>query len=405
MSLLENYIKDLNQMETAKRSKRFTRIHSIDFVKGFAITLIILAHTGEAWINQEWRFAYAMLFPWLDVFGPSLFIFLSAVGVVFSLRKKEGFIPEKTLRNSIYIRALVVIALGVVFNIATNHEVPFPLNIWGWNILMFIGFAQIICYYSAKIKRMWRVVLGITILIITFPLRQFLILFKDTNPVVAVIHYILISPAPHNPFIPYAVLAIFSTIFAEMMFEAMMIETKEAYYEVFRQYISWGLVFILLGIFFGRDLITTGGELDPTDYRFVQLIPIMNEQPYLVVEGIPRFLIRGTSANLMYSLGMALIILGVVFYFIDYKHLEFPYSSHVITMFVFFGRVSLTLFFFHYIGLFFYYHTLGVEIFFFIVLGYIGFLGMFVYLLNRDANGIGTFERLMGQMGGKKKKK
>ncbi|GAH90836.1 unnamed protein product, partial [marine sediment metagenome] len=43
------------------------------------------------------------------------------------------------------------------------YTVPFPLNLWGWNILMFIGFSQIFSYYALRLTKLYRAILGIIV--------------------------------------------------------------------------------------------------------------------------------------------------------------------------------------------------------------------------------------------------
>ncbi len=409
MSLLEDFIKDLNYIETAKRNKKFTRIRSIDFVKGLAICLIVLGHTGEIWVSHEWIWAHAMLFPVLDVFGPSLFIFLSALSVVFSCKKKECVIPERVIKQGIYMRTIVILLLGLLFNLVTSppsETYPFPSNLYAWNILMFIGFSQIFCYYAIKISRQMRLVIGVLIVWFADPIRDYMYVNKDTNPIIFVLHYIFVSPAPHNPLFPYIALALFSTIYGEYIFEAMIFETPNAYKETFKTFITHGIFFSIFGIFMGLELITATG-LPKDDYIFVGYIPLMQQAPpwAIHIEGLPRFMIRGTGSNILYVLGMALLIIGICFYFIDYKHLKNPFQNNIIDMWVFYGRVSLSIFFIHYIGAFFFFHALNVVFFFPIIIPWIGFLGLLMYLWNKEADGKGSFEWLIANMGGGKKKK
>jgi hypothetical protein len=409
MSLVENWIRDLNYIDSAKRDKKFTRIRSIDFVKGLAICLIVLGHTGEIWVSQEWLWAHAMLFPILDVFGPSLFIFLSALSVVFSCKKKECVISERVIKQGIYTRTIVIVLLGLVFNIITSpasKEYPFPSNLFAWNILMFIGFSQIFCYYAIKLSKELRIVLGILIVFFADPIREYMFLNKDTNPIIFVIHYILISPAPHNPVFPYVALALFSTIYGEYIFEAMIFETPDSYMDTFKTFIKHGIIYTIAGVLFGLELITATG-LPASDYIFVEYIPIMQQAPpwAIHIEGLPRFIIRGTGSNILYVLGMALLIIGISFYFIDYKHLRNPFQNSLIDMWVFYGQVSLSIFFIHYIGAFFFYRALNVVFFFPIIIPWIGFLGILMYLWNKEADGKGSFEWLIANMGGGKKKK
>lgn len=404
MSLLEDYIKDLNRLESAREgNKKFRRIRSIDFVKGFAICLIVLAHSSGSWVDYEWRWMYGLLFAILDVFGPSLFIFLSAISVIFSLRKKMGFIPKKSIRNAVFLRGVIIMFLGVLYNLFSVQNVPFPLNLWGWNILMFIGVSQIICYFALKFSRGARIGIGIMAVYITPPLREFLFLQKDNNPIVWIFHYIIVSPAPHITFFPYVALCFFSTIFGEMFFEAMLLETREAYMEAFRSFLKYGIIFVIIGIgltILGGNMALQTEDVVFSEYNFIELLDIMRNQSFFKVSGFPRFLLRGTSENLFYSLGMALIILGISYYYIDIKKKD----NSFIKMLIFYGKTSLTIFFIHYIGLLFYFRFLNIIIFWFVWVAYIGFFGLLLYLWNKFAGGKFTFEWFMVQMKGKNRK-
>jgi uncharacterized membrane protein len=133
------------------------RILSIDFIKGFAIVFIIGAHTSGFWLDSNWIFIHGVGFALLDILGPSLFVFLSALSVIFSVKKRQGQLPEKLIRNRIFSRGVLIMIIGIPYNLIaiqlTIEGYPFPLNLWGWNILMFIGFSQIISYYALKLSK------------------------------------------------------------------------------------------------------------------------------------------------------------------------------------------------------------------------------------------------------------
>jgi len=401
MSLLEDYIKDLNKLETARGSKSGQkRIRAIDFVKGFAICLIVLAHSSDAWLDYDWRYAYGLVYSILDVFGPSLFIFLSALSVVFSLKRKSGYVPEKVIRNSIFLRGLSIMALGVLYTVIARPDLPFPYNLWGWDILMFIGAAQIITYYVIKLSRGSRIACGLLIIVLTDEIRVFLETNIE-NPLVAIFHFIVISPTPQTPFFPYVALCFFSSIFGEFFFEAMILETEEAYRDVFKSFMKWGLFFVSVGILMtfidGKFLITLD-DYNIEQYPFIENLPIMQAQDWVEIVGMPQFLLRGTSSNLFYALGMALLILGISFYYIDIKN---HYNSFV-KMLIFYGQTSLTIFFLHYVWLLLYFRQLNVAFFFFIGIGYLAFIGFFMYIWRKQWGGKYTFEWIMTRMGGKK---
>ena len=237
-------------MSSVDNKPEATRIQAIDFVKGVAICLIILAHSAGAWKIPELNGLYSIIFHYLDVFGPPLFIFLSALSVVFSIKRKEGKVPKKAIRKLLFIRGFSIIGIGLLYNVfaviilGNVTNLPFPFSLWSWTILIFIGFAQIVTYYVLKLPRGTRIFIGLVLIFITYPIYPFLEA-NISNPVVYIIHYIVISPLPHNPLLPYVSICFFSSVFGEIFVETMKLESKEAKLDTYHTFIKFGALFVL----------------------------------------------------------------------------------------------------------------------------------------------------------------
>ena len=365
-------------MSSNENKSEATRIQSIDFVKGVAICLIILAHSAGAWKAPEWNGLYSIIFHYLDVFGPPLFIFLSALSVVFSIKRKEDKMPANVIRKVVFIRGFSIIGIGLLYNLfavvllgnATN--LPFPLSLWSWTILIFIGFAQIVTYYVLKLPRGTRVVIGLVLIFITYPLYPFLE-SNLSNPVVSIIHYIVISPLPHNPLIPYVSICFFASIFGEIFVETMKLESKEAKLDIYRTFVKYGLLLVIIGIFL------TIVDPEPLKFDFFHF---------------PLFVWRSTPSNMFYSTGMSLLLLGLSYYYIDILQND----NLFIDMMIFYGQVSLTLFFLGYIGLTLYFQFLHIFNIWFFWIGYTGLLGFVMYLWNKYYEGKYSLEWIMSSM-------
>jgi len=379
----------------------YTRIYSIDFLKGVAICIIILINTAEIWIDSKSRYVYALIYLYLDVIGTSLFIFLFSLSVIFLWKKKMGITPNKAIRNDILTRGFILIILGFVYNMISTSimsNLSFPLNIWGWNVLVFIGFAQIISYYALKLSRGTRWILGFLIFFASTPIRELLIIYKNTNVIGMILHFIIISPNPQVTILPYVALCFFSTIFGERFLECLQLNAIECNLEAFRAFIIFGLIFLFIGILYGFEFVTPE-ILNPEDYPMINLLQILKKQPNIPISAIPGLLIRGTAPNLLYGLGVALLILGIMFYFLDIRHIQ----NSLIKMFGFYGRASLSLVFIHCLGLLFFIQQLNVIAFFIAYLIYISFLGILMYLWYKYAKDIGTIKWLMSKIGSRHK--
>ncbi|TFG08566.1 MAG: DUF1624 domain-containing protein [Promethearchaeota archaeon] len=395
---LMSYLKEEIPLEDMQDYASPQRINSIDFVKGFAIIFIMIYHTTQAWFDRDWQFMSGMVLAVLDILGPSLFVFLSALSVIFSIRKKSGRLPEKVIRARIFSRGISIMVIGVLFNIIglsiVRTDIPFPLNLWGWNILMFIGFSQIASYYALKLKKALRAIIGMIIIIISPGLRAYLYYGKDSNLILMILHFIITSPTPELTLLPWLAICFISTIFGEILFETMIDGSELAYKRLVRIFLIWGLILVTIGIITGWQLQTAETMVE-SEYPHLRIHRIMNQQDYYHFPGVPEFLIRGTIGNMFYSMGASLLIIAICFYLIDIKKIDNNFTS----MLIYYGKISLSLFLMHYIFIPLFPFRFSIVFIPFVVLTYLGFMGMFMYIWNEYANGVGSPEWFMIQIG------
>ncbi|NVM43918.1 MAG: hypothetical protein HWN79_03285 [Candidatus Lokiarchaeota archaeon] len=410
---LFDYLKKAIPVEELRDFSSSRRIGSIDFVKGIAIVFIMLAHTAGAWFIPSWRFLYGLLFSFLDILGPSLFVFLSALSVVFSIRRRKTSTSEKVIRNRIFSRGLMIMVIAVIFNlISIEFTIPgysFPATLWGWNILMFIGASQIFSYYALKFSKVTRAIIGLVIIFTSDAIRQFLFQGKETNPLIWVLHYIITSPSPMTPFLPWISICFISSIFGEYLYEAMIGGTKKDYRKLFRTFFYWGIFLVLIGIFLGRNSYIPGtdfiaatditiGTLPLSEYPHLMLFDDTNWPTYIhniTYPGMWEFLIRGRAPNMIYNLGAALLLIAVCFYIVDIKRK----MNIFISMMNYYGKVSLSLFLLHFVFITLFLNSLDFITYVFVVFGYLGFWGFVMYIWNEFYNGVGSPEWIIVQVG------
>jgi len=372
---LVDYLKKDIPVEELRDFSSSRRIGSIDFVKGIAIVFIIGAHTAGAWLVPSWRFFYGVLFSFLDILGPSLFVFLSALSVVFSIRRRKASTHEKVIRNRIFSRGIMIIAIAVIFNLVSiEFTIPgysFPATLWGWNILMFIG--------------------------------------ASGDLLTTVLHYIITSPSPMTPLLPWISICFISSIFGEYLYEAMMGGTKKDYRKLFRTFLYWGIFLVIVGVFLGRNSYipgdvflaatdTTIGTLPLNEYPHLLLLGDTNVPTYvhnITYPGMWEFLIRGRAPNMIYNLGAALVLIAVCFYIVDIKRK----MNNFISMINYYGKVSLSLFLLHFVFITLFLNSLDIIPYWILLFGYVGFWGFAMYIWNEFYGGKGSPEWLMVQIG------
>ena len=313
-------------------------------------------------------------------------------------------------------------ALGIVGNLLNaSARYPFPWYLWGWNILMFIGFSQMASYYVVKLSKINRVIIGIILLCISPVIREVLYVnqvgfqiteflqstshsFEDIQSFIYwILNYIITSPAPHVSLLPWLAVCFISSVFGEYLHNAMIEGTELAYKRLFKLLLTWGLILVLFGIFTGFMLVDQSNSTFNALYPQVSLLYFINLQPFTYFPGLPLFFVRGTFPNMFYNLGAALVIIAISFYIIDIKKKQ----HYFIDMLIFFGNVSLSLYLIHFMFLPVFGLLFPMYYFPFIYIAYMGFLGFLMFLWNKYANGVGSPEWIMAQVGkiGQKKSK
>ena len=373
-----------------------SRIDSLDVTRGVAMMFIILLHFCLAWLAENVVFLASAGQIFLEFLGPGMFIILSTISVVFTVKNKKGKLPEKVIRNSIYMRGLFIIITGFVYNF-------FSLIIWGWNILMFIGFAQIFTYYALKLRTITRIIIGLIILFSSELIRDLFWLLQNDNFFYWIINFIISSPQPQVTLLPWLSVCFLAPVFGEYIYKTMIKGTEEQYKKLVKVFLTCGIIIALVGIFIGLDQkYFTDVLYNPEGaYPYINLLRMWNWQYFAPVTGLVKFLITGTYSNVLYTLGLDLITIAIIFHVIDIM----KKNNIFIRMLKFYGKVSLTLFLIEYIFIPLFVGRFNVIDFLTLVFPFIGFLGILMFLWNKyGKGGVGSLEWLAGYLLGSKKK-
>jgi len=311
-----------------------------------------------------------------------------------------GIIPEKSNRNKVLKKGFIFILLGIVYNLISFPTNNFLLNIWRWNILILIGTAQIISYYSFKLVRWTRLATGVIIIFLTAGLTKFLFITKDLNPILNILYQIFGSPLFNYPLLPYVSICFFSSIFGELIYEAKILELKEALLTAISSIIKYSVLFIIVGLTLPLIQLSpfiTAANFNPEEYPFLEGISILKNYSFLYIPGMPRFLLMGTPANIFFVVGVALLIFGISSYIIDIK----MFDSFIFNIFKFYGKFSITLLFFQFVFLFLLYQKIYFIVFIPISISYLIILGLVIYSWQKYGKNILTVEWIIRKMSGR----
>jgi len=372
------------------------KLKSIELIKGLSILIILISNAINYWLvfDIESIYILAFILAFLNILGPTLYIFTVSFSISFTLNKKMGRIPERINRNIVLTQGFFLISLGILFNLITNSSSDFPQNLWGWNILVFLGFSQFISYYIFKLVRWARFVIGLNIIFLTPGIREALFIGKDLNPIINIIYFVVVSPLPNFSLLPYASISIFSTVFGEFMYESITLNSSTANLRSTNLILKYGAVLLICGLllpFIDVGFIITGENFDPLTYPFIDALPILKAFPTTFVSGIPIFLYAGTPSNIFVSMGVALLVIGRFYYRKDVLQKK-NLKLNIISLF---GKNSITLFFLQFIFLPLFYQKLPLLMFVPFLIAYIVLLGFLLYLWQKYGNSIPSFDWML----------
>ena len=369
------------------------RIDSLDITRGLAMIFIILLHCCLAWLDHNVVFIAAAGQIFLEFLGPAMFIILSTISVVFTVKRKQGKIPARVMRNLIFMRGFFIIIIGFFYNL-------FSLNIWGWNILMFIGFGQIFTYYALKLKIIPRVLIGLVILFSSEIIRDFFWIAQNDNIFYWIINFIISSPQPEVTLLPWLSVCFIAPVFGEFIYNTMNQGTEEAYKRLFRLFLIAGVLIVIMGMLLGfeqknaTDLLYLSDFEYISSYPYINLLVMWNAQPFGPITGLVKFLITGTYSNVLYNLGLDLITIAIIFYLIDIKRKD----NIFFRMLKFYGKASLTLFLIEYLFFPLFIRNFSILDFLTTVFPFMEFLGILTFVWYRyGKGGIGSLEWLVGR--------
>ncbi|MFX0027378.1 MAG: hypothetical protein ACFE8M_13325 [Candidatus Hermodarchaeota archaeon] len=355
-------------------------INSIELTKGIAILCILLANLINYWLfyYYESRVLLSLLIVLFEIFGSFLYIFLFSFSVVFTLKKKMGCFPEKSNRNKVLKQAFFLTFLGFLYGIIANYIDKSTLIFWGWNILTFIGFGQLFCYYAFKLVRWMRIGIGMIIIFITPTIRELLYIGKESSPIVYALHQIFVSSTPIYPFLPFASVWFLSTVFAELIYESILLESPVANLNATRSIIKYGIIFIIFSFLYSAVQLFPFVEqfsFNPDKFPFIDAVPIY-------IPGLPEALVKGTIQNIFFTFGISLIVFSLIYYSIDINQR----NNRVFNILIIFGKASITLLFLQWIFMPLFNQSLLYYAFLLITPIYLILFGCIIYFWEKYGN-------------------
>jgi hypothetical protein len=245
-------------------------------------------------------------------------------------------------------------------------------------------------------------VIGLSFIFLAPGIREILFIAKDTNLILEVIHFIIVSPFPNYSLLPYASISLFSTVFGEYIFESISLNSNKANLHSTQSLIKYSLVLLICGLllpFIDIGLVVGANNFDPSIYPFLEAVPILAAHTILYIPGLPLFLLKGTPSNLFIIMGLALLVVAIFYWYSDvlYKNGKLCRTLTV------YGRHSITIFFIQFLFILILYQKIILTFFLPIFILYIAILGVLFFLWQNNGKSILSIDWILDKIGGKTK--
>ncbi len=269
------------------------RLKSIDIFRGLCMAWMILTHLIEWWLRSEYSWLNSLTKMILDPIGVSGFLFVSGISITLSFRNRTikvnqfGDYNPRIVRNSYLLRAFFIFVIAIIYNISISLSLNNLTWIWTWFVLLTTAVSLFITWPLLKTSRIFRVVIGLFVLILNQILVSVLLQYEGETNIYGLIFYFLYHNIHQDPILTFFPFFLFGTVVGDTLFNALFSDQNEKTmkrsfrYSFLFSFMAIGIFLIILGIFFI----------------------------------FPQFLERRTFSWILYSLGIDLVLFTLLLIF------------------------------------------------------------------------------------------
>ncbi len=235
------------------------RINSVDTVRGLSMFLMVFGHLIFWWIRPEDDWLRFWLYAFLKPLGATGFLFVSGISAALSFRnyqntaKDSDTISMTTIRNIYLLRAIFILIIAFIFN--SFNALIWGGSIWEWNALQTIGFSLLLAWPLLKTSKLFRILLGIFMIIGNQLILHVLLSYKGETSLFGVLFHILFFPLDQYVILIYLGVFIVGSAVGEYIYKINIIEDQNERKYQFKnklliQMLFIGIALVVFGIFY-----------------------------------------------------------------------------------------------------------------------------------------------------------
>jgi uncharacterized membrane protein len=330
------------------------RIKSIDTLRGFAIVCMFLYHIQSWWIRDTDLWFTDVMYSSYAILGTTGFLFIGGVSIALSYRSRMyrievlKDISYTRVKLSYYLRASFIFMIAIIYNLAIAIAMNDLSRIWTWFILLTISVSLFIAWPLFKTSKSLRILIAIVLWIVDQFLVVFLVQFQGQSNFFGILFHVLYNTLDQDPFITFFTFFLIGTVIGDLIHDTLQIENEIER----RNYLKNRLIIPCL--ITGVILIISG--------VLIQLPYSLNKGSFDWMRNFPDFLNRGTFSWIIYTMGIELTLISILFGIEEYEVIQMKRSYNFL---FYFSYYSFTVYLGHNFLFFIFYRILDpVQIWF-----------------------------------------
>lgn len=304
------------------------RIKSIDTFRGVSIAVMVFGHFLLFWLRPEDAWLQFWLWALLQPLGASGFLFVSGISAALSFKNYQNSVKDSdtismtTVRNVYILRAIFILIIAFIFN--TINALLWGGSIWGWNALQTIGFSLLLAWPLLKTSKLFRIFLGIAMIIGNQLLLDLLSSYRGEASFFGILYQLLFFPLDQYIIMNFFGIFIIGSAVGEFIYNINVIEEQNKRKYLFKNKLLKQM--LLIGI------------------SSVVLIVIIDLVLFLLIYQFPNFLIFNSISSIIFAMGLLLTIFSILMLI---EILEKVKTTKSYTYFFYYSYYSFTLFLLH----------------------------------------------------------
>ncbi|MBN2150992.1 MAG: hypothetical protein JW839_06090 [Candidatus Lokiarchaeota archaeon] len=393
------------------------RIVAIDYLKGIGALWFTLGHMMLYFNDGSWLSIMAVAIIALDWLTVTMFLALTVVGTMMSIKQKEAAGTTKGMLVSAVKKSTFLLIVGTVMNISIelyNAEKLGPWVLLGANMIFVIALVQLFTFVLMRLGKVPRVAL-LAALLVLYPVLLNVTLqaigFNGygevpvsqgelANPAY-VAYYLLFHMDAMSPTFEWLITATIASLVFEGFAEhvaregregrvsgALPGESGESRKGAVKHLAAMGMVCISAAILIGGFVMIKGVGPSYSEYYFLSAA---DQYSFYSADGLPLFIVRHFPNYTAFNVGILAMVFAALYYRTEFRSKNLAFQD----TFVVSGQLSFSIFVY---GHAFYLLFLRLSVWQYLALcvpiGLLMLVG--VKLWARRARGIGSLEWLMG---------